>query len=128
MFSSELSTSPRFSLRALAGGLCLSMSLAACLFWASPAGAQDSVDSQLKAIAAQLKAQETRLESQEKLLKAQQDTLAKQNAVIENQRQELAKMRQTEMVTATSAPMPTPLPRPGNASGHPPVVQQAAMT
>ena len=128
MRASELCTSPLVSLRALAGGVCLSACLATCLIWASPAAAQDTVDSQLKAIAAQLKAQENRLEAQEKLLKAQQDTLAKQNAVIENQRQELAKMRQTEMVTATSAPLPTPIPRPGNASGQPAVVQQAALT
>ena len=128
MRSSELSKCPRLSLRTLAGGLCLSMSLAACLSWASPAGAQDSVDTQLKAIAAQLKAQENRLEAQEKLLKTQQDAIAKQSAVIESQRQELARMHQTEMVTATSAPMPTPIPRPGNATGQPPVMQQAALS
>jgi hypothetical protein len=118
MFSSELSKRPRLSLRALAGGLCLSISLAAGLFWASPAGAQDSVDSQLKAIAAQLKTQENRLEAQEKLLKAQQDTLAKQNAVIESQRQELAKMHQTEMAADTVRPQARPNP----------TVQQAALT
>ena len=111
----------RGTMRTLAWGLCLSASL----FLAFPAAAQDGVDQQLKAIAAQLKAQEGRLEAQEKLLKTQQDAIAKQSAVIESQRQELARMRQTEMVTATSAPMPTPIPRP--ASG-PPLVQQAALT
>ena len=125
MLPSELSKRPRLALRTFAGGIGLSLCLAACLCWSSPAAAQDGVDQQLKAIAAQLKAQESRLESQEKLLKNQQDAIAKQSAVIESQRQELARMRQTEMVTATSAPMPTPIPRPTNGQ---PMVQQVAIT
>ena len=118
---------PRPVLRALTGSLWLSASLAACLVWASPASAQDNLDKQLKAIAAQLKTQETRLESQEKLLKSQQDAITKQSAVIETQRQELAKMHQSERVTATSDLMPTPIPRPGTP-GQQPVIQQAALT
>ena len=113
--------------RTLIAGLGLSL----CLFWTAPAGAQDnaSLDKEIKAISAQLKTQENRLEAQEKLLKAQQDAIAKQSAVIENQRQELARLHnQTEVVTATSAPMPTPIPRPGNPSVQPPVIQQAALT
>ena len=117
----EQSNASRGSMRVLAWGLFLSLNL----FAASPVAAQDKLDEQLKAIAAQLKAQEGRLEAQEKLLKSQQDAIAKQSAVIEAQRQELAKLRQTEMVTATSAPMPTPIPRPSNGQ---PVVQQAAIT
>src|SRR5215469_9570863 len=122
MLSDKQRRSSPKRLGALAKGVCLAIGL----FWAFPASAQDSIETQLKAIAAQLKAQESRLATQEKLLKSQQDTLAKQNAVIESQRQELAKMHQTEMVTATSAPMPTPIPRPANASGQPAIVQQAA--
>lgn len=105
------------------------LGLAFCLLCAAPAAAQDqSIDKELKAISAQLKAQEGRLEAQEKLLKAQQDALAKQAAVIENQRQELAKIHNREIVTATSAPMPMPIPRPGSGPIATPTIQQAALT
>jgi hypothetical protein len=117
----------RGAARALIPGLALAL----CLSLTLPVRAQDaSLDKQLKAISAQLKAQESRLEAQEKLLKAQQDAITKQSAVIESQHQELAKIHnQGEMVTATAAPMPTPIPRPGTKPGaQAATVQQVALT
>jgi hypothetical protein len=128
MHSRDLKRRPHPVVRGSVQRLCLSLPLAAGLALAGPASAQDNLDKQLKAIAAQLKAQESRLEAQEKLLKNQQDVLAKQSAVIEDQRQELAKLHQTERVTATSDPKMTPIPRPGDNLGQPPVVQRATLT